>query len=708
MRKPWYFILRKLYSPVSFLRGALAASLILASSLGFGSTPEWLKQAAHAPLPTYPADTDAVILLDERVVTVTSAGEIHTTHRRAYKILRPQGRDLGIVRVDFDSETQLKFLKGWSITAENEEYEVKESSAVETSALSESLYEDTRYKVLQIPAASPGNIIGYEYEQRQRPSVLQDIWIFQHEIPVRRARLIVDLGQNWSYATYWRNHASVSPQQAGDHRWTWDLEDIEPIKEEPQMPPERSLAGQLGISFSPQSGAVSKSSQNSWDQVGRWYADLARNRRAVTPGIRDKTRALVAGTDDPLEKIRRLASYVQHSIRYVAIEIGIGGFQPHSAQDVLANGYGDCKDKATLLNTMLREAGIDSYYVLINNARDYVSPDFPSPVGFNHAISAIRLPTGDTNQDLFAVLTHPRLGSLLFFDPTDSFTPLGYLPPELQSNYGLLVTEEGGELVKLPLLPPSANSLQRVATLAVDKSGNLEGTVNEIRNGPAAVELRELLLNTPDKQRQRVLQSLLADLLDGAVLTKASVTGLHEFTGSLGIEYGLIARGFAQPTSDLLLFRACALGRKSSNLLEGKPRNQAVVFQNTTSESDIFDISFPAQYALDELPQPVKYEYPFASYKSELHVADHVLHYTRTYELRDVRVPAERLGDLQIFFRQIANDERGYTILKAAPTASLWAPSFLVSQRWRISLPGRLIQTRMQGPEAARSDFTWD
>ena len=82
------------------------------------------------------------------------------------------------------------------------------------------------------------------------------------------------------------------------------------------------------------------------------------------------------------------------------------------------------------------------------------------------------------------------------------------------------------------------------------------------------------------------------------------------------------------------------------------------------SEGDVVDISFPAEYAIDQTPQKVKYDYPFAAYKSETRVAEHGLHDTRTYELKDVRVPVERLEDLNKLFREIADDERAYTILK--------------------------------------------
>src|SRR6266849_8360217 len=223
MPKMWYFMDWKLRKLTSALQLGLTAAFVFAGPLASAGTPDWMKQVAQAPLPPYPADTDAVVLLDERFTTISSAGEVHITYRKAYRILRPQGRTLGTVYVYFDSETQLKFLKGWSITSRNEEYEVKESDAAGTSAFSESLYADTRYKLLQIPASQPGSVIGYEYQQRQRPSVLQAIWSFQDQIPVRRARFVLELPPNWSYTAYWRNHAAVNPQKAGDNRWAWEL-----------------------------------------------------------------------------------------------------------------------------------------------------------------------------------------------------------------------------------------------------------------------------------------------------------------------------------------------------------------------------------------------------------------------------------------------------------------------------------------------------
>ena len=112
----------------------------------------------------------------------------------------------------------------------------------------------------------------------------------------------------------------------------------------------------------------------------------------ASPEVKQKVAELTASAHTPIEKMKAIAQFVQHDIRYVAIELGIGGWQPHSASDVFAHRYGDCKDKVTLMASMLREAGVDSFYVVINDERGAVRQDMPAHNGFNHVILAIRLP----------------------------------------------------------------------------------------------------------------------------------------------------------------------------------------------------------------------------------------------------------------------------------------------------------------------------
>lgn len=100
-----------------------------------------------------------------------------------------------------------------------------------------------------------------------------------------------------------------------------------------------------------------------FDRQGIWYWNLQTGRFDASAEIKAKVTELTASAATPLDKMKALAKFVQQDIRYVAIELGIGGWQPHPAADVFAHRYGDCKDKATLMRSMLHEIDVDSYQI---------------------------------------------------------------------------------------------------------------------------------------------------------------------------------------------------------------------------------------------------------------------------------------------------------------------------------------------------------
>src|SRR5438093_1439503 len=134
------------------------------------------------------------------------------------------------------------------------------------------------------------------------------------------------------------------------------------------MPPLPGVAGEMIVSLFPPGGASTKVFSD-WREMGTWYKGLVAGRLDASPEIKQKVAALTASSPRTLDKMRVLANFVQHDIRYVAIELGIGGLQPHSAADVFTHHYGDCKDKVALMSSMLHEIGVDSYYIVM---REYV------------------------------------------------------------------------------------------------------------------------------------------------------------------------------------------------------------------------------------------------------------------------------------------------------------------------------------------------
>ena len=651
------------------------AACILAcvpQALAGGDAPQWMHALVNAPLPAYDEKTDAVLLYSETNVTVVSADKIRTQVRQAYKILRPSGRDHGVLGVDFGPQKKIKSLHGWCIPAQGKDYEVKDKDAIEISPNIEGgeLISDTKYRVLRIPAADPGNIVGYEFEvEEDHPFFLQDIWSFQEPDPVRESRYSLQLPPGWEFKASWLNHPEVKPVEAGNNSWQWTVTDLKGIRKEPFMPPIRGVEGQMIVSFFTSSGAPSLKANLDWDTLGKWYSNLVGERVDASPEIKQQVAKLTAAKTTQLQKMQAIGDFVQHDIRYVAIELGIGGYQPHSAPDVFSHHYGDCKDKATLVRSMLNEIGVESYHVLINTERGSVTSETPANHGFNHAITAIRLPDGLNDPSLIATIQHPKLGRLLFFDPTNDLTPFGQIGGYLQGNYGLLVTPNGGELIELPQQPTSMNSIRRTAKLTLDSTGTLKGEVKESRLGErAASERWRLRTVTKDADRIKPIEDLLSSSMASFHITHASLDNLQQTDLPFGFNYSFESPSYAKNAGNLLLVRPRVIGSKALGFLETKePRKFPIELEEPTRDTDTFEITIPAGYAVDDLPPPVDADYSFASYHSKTVVNGNVVGYTRTFEVKELSVPVSKAEELKKFYRIIASDERNTVVLKPAP-----------------------------------------
>jgi hypothetical protein len=633
-----------------------------------GDAPAWMHAVATATLPAHDEKTDAVLLYEQRTVNVQSADKIKMQVRVVYKILRPSGRDYGFASVPFNAHSKVNGLRGWCIPAQGKDYEVKDKEAMEISLPKiegSDLITDVKEKVLQIPAPDVGNVVGYEYEEDEQPLVLQDVWDFQREIPVRETHYSLQLPPGWAYKAYWINYPETKPTESGT-QLQWTVGDVKGIRQEAEMPPLNGVSGRMVVSFFPQGGALTRGFTN-WQEMGAWYGGLTSGRRDASPQIKQQVATLTSASSTPLDKMKALAQFTQHDVRYVSIQLGIGGFQPHPAADIFVHRYGDCKDKATLMSSMLSQIGIDSYYVVINVERGAVVPEMPANIAaFNHVILAIKLPPNVASPSLTATVQHPRLGTLLYFDPTNELTPFGEIGGYLQSNYGLLVTPDGGELVELPRQATAMNSIQRTGKLTLDSTGTLTGDVSETRVGDRAWSERgRLRAVNKNTEKVKPIEDLLAGSLSIFHITHATIDNLNQTDQPFGFHYSFEAQNYAKNAGGLLLVRPRVLGIKSSGLLETKePRKFPIEFEGPSRDTDAFEITIPAGYVVDDVPPPVDADYGFASYHSKTEVKGNTIQYSRTMEVKELSVPVARADELKKFYRIIAGDERNTVVLK--------------------------------------------
>ena len=229
-----------------------------------------------------------------------------------------------------------------------------------------------------------------------------------------------------------------------------------------------------------------------------------------------------------------------------------------------------------------------------------------------------------------------------------------------------MITPDSGKLFLLPMLPPATNRLLRTATLTFGPTGNLSGEVNELRWGAPADDSRAQFVGSSPSDREKVVEKFLGAFLNNFTLTSASIGNLEKYDENFILHYQFVVEGYAKTAGNLLILRPRVVGEKGSNILAGKSRKYPIEFGGTTLQSDVFDITLPAGYVVDELPQPVDAKCDYASYKSNVEVKDNVLHYKRTYEIKGVVVPTEKLPEVRDFFHQVAAAEKSSAVLRRA------------------------------------------
>lgn len=644
-------------------RSIVIAALLLGVTLPAlaRGTPDWVKAAAATTIPALPNDPRGVVLLDEATTTVSASGEIRSTQRTVWKILTTAGRGLGEFGIRCDAETRLKFLHAWTITAKGEELQAGDKDVVETSAVSGELYSDQKTVLLQLPGAEPGSIIAVEYERRGRPYALQDSWTFQHSVPVLVARYSLVLADGWTHDEKWFNSSGVASAQAGGAT-VWEMRNVAPLKDEPHRPSNEAIASRMSINLIPPREQVAGKAHRTWDDVATWYASLTADRIASTPALTAKAHELIAGKTSTFDKIAAIGAFTQHDVRYVAIEIGLGGYQPHRAGDILTNHYGDCKDKVTLMRALLREAGVPSNYVLATTERRTVEPSFASVDGFNHVIVAI--PLGADAPALPAVINHPRLGKVLLFDPTSEMTPIGSLPEYLQNNELLVITQEGGTVIHVAPAGPEDNKLSVAAKLTLDPAGALHGDVHETRSGSIAAAWRAWLHTMTEAERVRALHNRVGAHLAQFEMKSVTIENLNDSSRDLIFNYGIVAPSYAKSAGGLLLVRPRVLGEKAETVIDLKERAYDYETEGPSLQVDDVEIALPAGVTVDELPAAVKVNAAGFRYGSETKVEKNVLHYRREYRVERFSVPRAELAEVNRVFTAIMADERSSAVLK--------------------------------------------
>jgi hypothetical protein len=449
----------------------------------------------------YPEES-AAFLLDDGVVRFEPDGRGTRTYRQIVQILRPEGADRYREHSFSYQPKHERFTLNWIrvVKPDGTVISEKPSHLQESDVpaeMGDPVYNDQKVVRASITGVEPGTIVDYSYTTEElKPFLPRDFymsWGVSTGLSVKRSRYIVDVPASLSprIAEENLNFARKETTANGRRVYVWATHDL------PKLKPEPFAADSNGVYMS-----VLVSAPITWSDIGKWYADNARGRYALTPATEAKLSAAVAGAKTLDDSIRLVHRWVAQDVRYVSIALGLGGYQPRTPGEVTTTGFGDCKDKATLFIAALSRFGVTAYPVILNS-QGGVKRTLPSISQFDHVIAAIQRPGASGYQ---------------FVDLTADLVPLGELPYDEQGAFGLVVHPDGTtEEVTFPKAPIEANRSETrvVGTLAAD--GTFSGRYEELAAGARQYALRAAFANPLDStQRVNVANAIARKMFEGA------------------------------------------------------------------------------------------------------------------------------------------------------------------------------------------------
>jgi hypothetical protein len=301
---------------------------------------------------------------------------------------------------------------------------------------------------------------------------------------------------------------------------------------------------------------------------------------------------------------------------------------------------------------------------MVDTEHGAIDPEMPSLRG-NHMIAAIELPEGYSSPEMYSVVTAKSGKRFLITDPTWEYTPFGQIEDNLQGSYALLIDGADSQVIQIPVMTPDRNTWTRTAHMKLAEDGSLSGNVVEQLYGDMAADTRQRFAVADAHEQSEMLEHHVNADLTGFTMTNVKMDNMLDVDKEIVFSYAVATGTYAKPMGSLLLVRPRILGSDEREV-DDRARTLPVNLGESMLKRDEFDVQLPSGYVVDELPNPVKMDVGFASYESKTTVDQGMLHYSRTYTVREVEVSARKYRDVRNLEAAIANDENSNVILRKA------------------------------------------
>lgn len=409
----------------------------------------------------------------------------------------------------------------------------------------------------------------------------------------------------------------------------------------------------------PERSAIRITSFHSWEDVGRWYATLEQTQKAPTAEIVAKAKELTASSATDMEKLEALYTFVATNFRYVSLSLGLGRYQPRLAADVLRDQYGDCKDKHTLLASLIEASGMHASAVLINSAIK-IDPDFPSPSQFDH------------------VITRAMVGNdPVWLDATAEIAPFRMLAYPLRKKQALVIDAATPRLEETPENPSVPNAVTQSIEGTVSDDGKLTARVAMTFRGDAELLLRAAFRATAPADWKQILDQIVkhegitGDVADWKVSDPAATKDPFELEFSLSaarfVDWSKKKVDVALPFSDISLVQADQSAEAEKLPLKLGPPGQV----NYTLKMELPSAVRP------HVPVPVTVARDYGDYRASYALTGRMFTAERTLKLRASELPADRRQDYVAFGRVVSSDTDQELSVESGTLANAAAPTDL-------------------------------
>jgi hypothetical protein len=570
----------------------------------------------------------------------------------ALTILNENGSEYAWAVLNYDKLRTVQIFEGTLYDAFGKQLKkVKNKDIQDVSAISDiSLYEDNRRKVHNFNYNVYPYTIEYETEIKIKNTYSMPSWMAQRfaDLAVEKSSFTVIAPETYKvrYKTFNVKEEPIIKTEKGRKAYLWQVSNLAPIAKLYAAPlwHERTPAVYIAPSNFEMEGY--KGNGSTWEELGKFPLALNQGRDKLPEDIVQKVRQLTANLTEEKEMIKALYQFLQQNTRYISIQLGIGGLQPFEASFVAQKGYGDCKALSNYMYSLLKAAGIKSYYTLVKAGRDdddhFLIEDFPVDQ-FNHIILCV-----------------PTQMDTMWLECTSQTTPAGYMGSFTGNRKALLITENGGKLVPTPHYGVKENTQTSSVNGTISKEGDLSFTVKTVYSGEQQDYIQSMInALSKDKVKKELNERLnlsTYDVNDFKYLEKpSSMPSLEE-------DLAIYVSSYATVSGKRIFIYPNVLNRSGTRISEDE-RKLDFVFNYEYRDVDTVQLTIPEGYTLEAVPQNIALKTKYGLYTSTLKIDGNKLFYVRIREQYKGRYPASEKEDLTKFYDTIYKSDRSRVVL---------------------------------------------